>query len=72
MCEYCEKGRPLTPEAYRERTCRDDGVGVFRCTACGAFTERGAVMDCCGAIPIRYCPNCGAKVAGGPILEERP
>lgn len=46
----------------RERTCRDDGAGVFRCDACGAFAERGAVMDCCAAIPISYCPNCGAKV----------
>ena len=46
----------------RERTCRDDGAGVFRCDACGAFAARGAVMDCCAAIPIRYCPNCGAKV----------
>jgi hypothetical protein len=45
-----------------ERTCRDDGVGVFRCTACGAFAKRVAVMDCRGAIPIRYCPNCGSKV----------
>ena len=45
-----------------ERTCRDDGVGVFRCTRCGAFVKRGAVMDCTGVIPLRFCPNCGAKV----------
>ena len=45
-----------------ERTCRDDGVGVFRCTRCGAFVKRGAVMDCTGTIPLRFCPNCGAKV----------
>lgn len=45
-----------------ERTCRDDGAGVFRCTRCGAFVRRGSVMDCCGPIPIRFCPNCGAEV----------
>lgn len=45
-----------------ERTCIDDGVGVFRCSACGAFAHRGAVTDLCGSIPIRYCPNCGAKL----------
>ena len=45
-----------------ERTCHDDGIGLFRCDACGAFVKRGAVMDCCDAVPIRYCPNCGAKL----------
>ena len=47
-----------------ERTCHDDGTTVFRCDACGAFAQRSAVMDCCATIPIRYCPNCGAKVVG--------
>ena len=45
-----------------ERTCHDDGTIVFRCDECGAFVKRGAVMDCCTTIPIRHCPNCGAKV----------
>lgn len=45
-----------------ERTCHDDGIGVFRCDACGAFAKLDAVTDCCTTIPIRYCPNCGAKV----------
>jgi hypothetical protein len=45
-----------------ERTCRDDGVDAFRCTRCGAFAKREAVTDLCSPIPIRYCPNCGAKV----------
>ncbi len=46
-----------------ERTCRDDGSGeAFRCSACGAFTLRGLVTDLCGVIPMRYCPNCGARV----------
>lgn len=48
-----------------ERTCRDDGAGVFRCTRCGAFVKRGAVMDCTGAIPLRFCPNYGARVEEG-------
>lgn len=47
-----------------ERTCRDDGTGAFRCTRCGAFARRDAVMDCTGQIPLRYCPNCGARVEG--------
>lgn len=47
-----------------ERTCRDDGTGAFRCTRCGAFAKRDAVMDCTGQIPLRYCPNCGARVEG--------
>lgn len=47
-----------------ERTCIDDGVDVFRCTSCGAFALPGAVTDLCGPIPIRYCPNCGARVLG--------
>ena len=45
-----------------ERVCHDDGRGVFRCDACWAFVRRDAVMDCIDDIPIRYCPNCGAKV----------
>lgn len=47
-----------------ERTCIDDGVAVFRCTSCGAFALPGAVTDLCSPIPIRYCPNCGARVLG--------
>lgn len=47
-----------------ERTCHDDGTGAFRCTRCGAFARRDAVMDCTGQIPLRYCPNCGARVEG--------
>ena len=52
-------------EPKPERTCRDDGAGVFRCTRCGAFVKRDAVMDCTGQIPLRYCPNCGARVEVG-------
>ena len=51
-----------TWNARWERTCHDDGIGEFRCDECGAFVKRGAVMDCCTTIPIRHCPNCGAKV----------
>lgn len=47
---------------FTERTCNNDGNGVFRCSACGAFVKYGAVMDCCTTIPMSYCPNCGAKV----------
>ena len=46
----------------QERTCQDDGIGAFRCDTCVAFALRGMVTDLCGSIPIRFCPNCGAKV----------
>lgn len=51
-------------ETYRpERTCYDDGnIDAFRCDKCGAFAVRSLVTDCTKSIPIRYCPNCGAKV----------
>lgn len=42
--------------------CHDDGRGVFRCDRCGVFVRRTDVLDCTGSVPIRYCPNCGAKV----------
>lgn len=48
-----------------ERTCNDNGVGVFRCSRCGVFVTHGSVMDCVSAIPIRHCPNCGRKVVEG-------
>lgn len=49
-------------EPEPERTCRDEGTSAFRCGRCGAFALRDAITDLCGPIPIRYCPNCGAKV----------
>lgn len=55
----------LEAHEYHEPTCRDKGIGVFMCSRCGAFARRDAVMDCCGPIPIRHCPNCGARVVGG-------
>lgn len=49
-------------EPAPERTCRDEGTSAFRCGRCGAFALRDAITDLCGPIPIRYCPNCGARV----------
>lgn len=38
-------------------------VGV--CMRCGAMIEtRAAVFNAIEALPTRYCPNCGAEVAG--------
>lgn len=34
----------------------------WRCTRCGGFICWDAVTDCCGVIPTRYCPWCGAEV----------
>lgn len=32
------------------------------CSRCGAFVRKDAVTDCTEAIPVRFCPNCGAMV----------
>lgn len=48
-CPTCEmKGHP--GERY----------GV--CTRCGAFVRRDAVTNCTSVIPVKFCPNCRAKV----------
>ena len=40
-------------------------VGV--CMRCGAMIEtRAAVFNAIEALPTRYCPNCGAELAGEP------
>ena len=36
-----------------------------RCSHCGAFVRRDAVTNCIGAIPVRFCPNCDARVVRG-------
>lgn len=50
-------------EPEPERTCElePSKSGKRRCKRCGAFVSVDAVWDCCGIIPTRYCPNCGAK-----------
>lgn len=35
------------------------------CSRCGAFVRRDAVTNCTEAIPVRFCPNCDAKVVKG-------
>lgn len=52
----------LKAHEHREPTCRDDGFEVFHCTRCGVFILDGAVMKYCVSVPVRYCPNCGARV----------
>lgn len=32
------------------------------CSRCGAFVRRDAVTSCTEVIPVRHCPNCGARV----------
>lgn len=32
------------------------------CTRCGAFVRRDAVTNCTSVIPVKFCPNCRAKV----------
>ena len=59
--EICDRLADLI-EQEPERTCRDEGTSAFRCGRCGAFALRDAITDLCGPIPIRYCPNCGARV----------
>lgn len=45
-------------------TCEFDSqaCGKRRCKRCGAFVSVDSVWDCFSCIPVRYCPNCGAKV----------
>lgn len=45
-------------------TCKKEEHDEYywRCTRCGGFVCWDAVTDCCGVIPTRYCPNCGAEV----------
>lgn len=47
-----------------ERTCELESPksGKRRCKRCGAFVSVDTVWDCCGVIPVRFCPNCGARV----------
>ena len=47
-----------------EKTCEFESLigGKKRCKRCGAFVSFDAVWDCCGVIPSRFCPNCGAKI----------
>lgn len=35
------------------------------CSRCGAFVRRDAVTNCTEVIPVRFCPNCDARVASG-------
>lgn len=49
-------------------TCQMKGIpeSSYRaCSRCGAFVMRDAATDCTEAIPVRYCPNCGARVIAG-------
>lgn len=32
------------------------------CSRCGAFVREDAVTNCTEAIPVKFCPNCRAKV----------
>lgn len=45
-------------------TCKKEEHDEYywRCTRCGGFICWDAVTDCCGVIPTRYCPSCGAEV----------
>ena len=41
------------------------GSGYRVCSRCGAFVRQDAVTNCTEAIRVRFCPNCGARVAEG-------
>lgn len=44
-------------------TSKQEHNGAYwRCTHCGAFTRKDAVvMDGLGAVPLRHCGNCGRE-----------
>lgn len=54
------------PDEMRGRpTCEMKGRPGERygvCTRCGAFVRRDAVTNCTSVIPVKFCPNCRAKV----------
>ena len=52
----------IEPDPPKECRRRWSGDSHWRCTLCGAFVAGNAVTDCMGAIPARYCPNCGAEI----------
>lgn len=46
-------------------TCQMKGIPESShraCSRCGAFVRRDAATNCTEAIPVRFCPNCGARV----------
>lgn len=48
-----------------DRTCEMKSIpkSSYRvCSRCGAFVRRDAVTNCTEVIPVRRCPNCGARV----------
>lgn len=40
------------------------------CSRCGAFVRRDAVTNCTEAIPVRFCPNCDARVVSETATRE--
>lgn len=68
----CSEGQDWQDQTWVERlidlidrpTCEKEEHDEYcwRCTRCGGFICWDAVTDCCGVIPTRYCPSCGAEV----------
>lgn len=51
-----------------DRTCEVKSIpkSSYRvCSRCGAFVRKDAVTDCTEVIPVRFCPNCDARVVRG-------
>lgn len=51
-----------------DQTCEMKSIPKLRyrvCSRCGAFVRKDAATDCIKAIPVRFCPNCDARVVGG-------
>lgn len=49
-------------------TCQMKSIpesGYHVCSRCGAFVRRDAATSCTEVIPVRFCPNCGARVVMG-------
>ncbi len=40
----------------------DVGERHYRCRACGAFMRRDGLLDACGPMEPRFCPNCGRMI----------
>ena len=54
--------RRLADLVDRSTAKQDHNGAYWRCTHCGAFTRKDAVvMDGLGAVPLRRCGNCGRE-----------
>ena len=66
--DWCWTDVSMRVAGLIDPTCQMKSIpesGYRVCSRCGAFVRRDTATDCTEAIPVRFCPNCGARVAEG-------